>query len=80
MLFVFDPPKQASFWMKDMRFSIDMVFADAQGVITAVHENVAPDTYPKTYTANTPSRYVLEVPAGYAALRGISVGQKIVVQ
>jgi uncharacterized protein len=80
MLFVFDPPKAAHFWMKDMRFSIDMIFAGADGTILNIAHRVAPDTYPTTFASAGPAQYVLEVPAGYAADMGIAEGQKIVVE
>lgn len=80
MLFIFDPPKDVSFWMKDMQFSLDMVFADENGVITRVDTDVSPDTYPTVFPSGSPIRYVLEIPAGYAAVHGIAKGQKIVVQ
>jgi len=80
MLFVFDPPKDVSFWMKDMQFSLDMVFADADGVITKIDTNVTPASYPELFPSGSPIMYVLEIPAGYAAAHGIAIGQKIVVQ
>jgi uncharacterized membrane protein (UPF0127 family) len=80
MLFVFEPPKVTRFWMKDMRFSIDMIFADADGVVLNIAHDVAPETFPATFASKGLARYVLEVPAGYAAQAGIAEGQKIVVQ
>ncbi|MBY0293713.1 DUF192 domain-containing protein [Patescibacteria group bacterium] len=85
MLFVFDPARKVAFWMKDMRFSIDMIFADEQGVIVKIYTNVSPESYfnqkpPQTFPSGTPVRYVLEVPAGYVEAQGIAIGQKIVVK
>jgi uncharacterized membrane protein (UPF0127 family) len=80
MLFVFDPPKPVGFWMKDMNFSLDMIFADGNGTIQKIDSDVAPGTYPKVFQSGFPTYFVLEVPAGYSAAQGIAVGQKIVVQ
>lgn len=85
MLFVFDPARKVAFWMKDMRFSIDMIFADEQGLIVKIDADASPESYfnrqpPETFPSGVPVRYVLEVPAGYAASQGIAIGQKIVVQ
>lgn len=80
MLFVFDPPKQVGFWMKDMRFSLDMVFADSNGIILNIAHNAEPASYPNVFPSAGPAMYVLEVPAGYTTREGIAVGQKIVVQ
>lgn len=80
MLFIFDPPRQVSFWMKDMRFSVDMIFAKKDGTIVNIVRNVPPESYPTMIPSLGAVRYVLEVPAGYAKNVGIAVGQKIVVQ
>lgn len=80
MLFIFDPAKKVGFWMKDMRFSIDMIFARKDGTIVNIARVVTPDSYPKIFPSLGEVRYVLEVPAGYSDIVGIAVGQKIVVQ
>ena len=80
MLFIFPQAGEWGFWMKDMRFAIDIIWADKAGIITTVLPNVSPTTYPQAFHPSAPSVYVLEVPAGYAMAQGIGVGQKIVVQ
>ena len=80
MLFIFTPPSVEGFWMKDMLFSLDIIWADSNGVIVTIDKGLSPDTYPKVFMPDVPAQYVLEVPAGYAASKGIAVGQKIVVQ
>ncbi|OGC94583.1 hypothetical protein A2389_01620 [Candidatus Adlerbacteria bacterium RIFOXYB1_FULL_48_10] len=85
MLFIFDPARKVGFWMKDMNFSIDMIFADEEGSVVKIVSNASPESYtdrqpPQTFPSDVPVRYVLEVPAGYANARGIAIGQKIVVQ
>jgi len=80
MVFIFEPMKTPGFWMKDMRFSLDIIFANTEGTIVTIHQNVSPATYPKAFRPSEPVRYVLEVPAGFVAAHGIAEGQKIVVQ
>lgn len=80
MLFIFPQAGDWGFWMKDMLFSIDIIWADEAGIITTVLPNVSPTTYPQAFHPKAPALYVLEVPAGYAAAQGIGVGQKIVVK
>lgn len=85
MLFIFDPARMVGFWMKDMHFSIDMMFADDQGSIVKITSHASPESYsgqqpPQIFSSDVPVRYVLEVPAGYAEAQGIAIGQKIVVQ
>ena len=46
MLFVFPQNGKYSFWMKDMRFSIDILWLSANGRIVYMAQNVSPDTYP----------------------------------
>jgi uncharacterized membrane protein (UPF0127 family) len=77
MLFVFAKDGTYSFWMKDMRFSIDIVWLDAAGRIVFAAEDVAPQSYPAIITPRTKARYVLEVSAGYMRAHGISVGDTV---
>lgn len=80
MLFIFPKEEAWGFWMKDMQFPIDIIWADKEGVIHTILSNVLPSTYPQVFHPVAPALYVLEVPAGYARERAIGVGQKIVVQ
>ena len=79
MLFVFDTPSVEGFWMKDMRFSLDIIYAAQDGTILTIHPDLSPQTYPTAYYPSAPASYVLEVPAGFAAEHGIAVGDKIVI-
>lgn len=74
MLFVFPRDGQYQFWMKDMKFSIDIIWLDSNGRVVYVVPNLAPSTYPNGYGSTQPSRYVLEVKAGFAAEHGVKVG------
>lgn len=76
-LFLFDVPGQPAFWMKDMRFSIDIVWIDAHWKVIDISEHLSPDTYPQTFAPRAPVRYVLEVPAGTVDSRGISIGDEV---
>lgn len=76
MLFIFPTDDIHEFWMKDMSFSIDMVWMSADGTIIYIQPNVAPSTYPDAFGPNEVSRYVLELPANFAANNGIKVGDK----
>lgn len=80
MLFVFDPPQVPGFWMKDMLFSLDILYIAQDGTIVTIVPNLSPATYPDAFHPTAPVQYVLEVPAGFAANNGIAVGQKVVVQ
>ena len=48
--FVFDGPGRWGIWMKDMLYSIDIIWLDAAGMIVHIEEQVSPDTYPRSFT------------------------------
>lgn len=77
MLFVFQSDSEEAFWMKDMHFSIDMIWISASGRIVYMAQNVSPDTYPENFVPTSPARYVLEVPANYAAQHGWKTGDSV---
>lgn len=72
MLFVFDDVSTDNcFWMKDMKFSIDMVWLSEDKEVVTVKSNVAASTYPDTFCPDTPAKYGLELRAGRAGQLGI---------
>jgi uncharacterized protein len=78
MLFVFEKEGKYSFWMKDMRFSIDIVWISNSGEIVDMHEFVVPESYPTTtFTSREPARYVLELPAGWAKTYNAKIGEYV---
>lgn len=76
MLFVFDRADTWPIWMKDMQYPIDIVWLDDNKRIVHIAANVSPDTYPQSFKSDTPARYVLELPAGYADQHTISTGSQ----
>jgi len=62
MLFIFSSEDIPGIWMKDMNFSIDVVWLSEQGKVIYLKENVSPDTYPKVFKSKQVSKYVLELP------------------
>jgi uncharacterized protein len=74
MLFVFDAEDQLCFWMKDMRFSIDMVWLDANKRVIHIEQDVSPKTYPTSFCGSQPAQYVVETKAN--ATRGLRVGDR----
>ena len=77
MLFVFQEDGFWGFWMNDMNFPIDIIWADASGRVITVASSVSPYTYPKVFYPAFPARYVLEVPAGFAQMNGIVEGAQM---
>lgn len=74
MLFVFTRPDIYSFWMKDMKFPIDIIWIGDGKQIVDIHESVSPETYPESFRPKAPAQYVLEVEAGFIEEHGIKEG------
>ena len=64
--------------MKDMNYAIDIIWADQEGKIVHIEENVTPDTFPNTFSSPSPAWFVVEANAGFVAQHGIAIGDKIV--
>ena len=65
MFFVFLKDDRHGFWMKDMRFSIDIIWLDSEYHIVDVKKDATPASYPEIFWPSRPARYVVEVPAGF---------------
>lgn len=77
MLFVFDRPDLVGFWMKDMKFSIDMLWVDKNLKVVSFQTDVSPDTYPKTFYPRDLSKYVIEFPAGTLSALAVKEGDTV---
>jgi len=66
MLFVFEESGKHCFWMKDMKFDIDILWFDAARKLIHQERKLSPDTYPESYCADKDALYVLEVVSGMA--------------
>jgi uncharacterized protein len=80
MLFVFTEPDFHSFWMKDMKFAIDIIWLDELLRITHIEKNVQPDSYPKIFKPLEKSLYALEVTAGFSEQKGLTVGGTLILK
>lgn len=77
MVFVFPTDGQHLFWMKDMGFSIDMIWLDADKRIVHIAKNATPESYPQTFGPASPTRYVVEIQAGVSDKLGLNVGDLV---
>lgn len=77
LLFVFDLSGQYRWWVKDMKFSVDIIWINKDGVVVEIERNASPDSYPKTYINASPAKYVLELQAGEGERQGIFLGSKV---
>jgi uncharacterized membrane protein (UPF0127 family) len=78
MLFNFKPPAEVCFWMKDMRFPLDIVWLDSNKDVIYLERNLSPKTYPNSYCPTSRARYVLEFNAGISKQQNINIGSHIV--
>lgn len=76
MLFVFDRPDKQCFWMKDMQFPIDMIWADSNKKIIKIEKNVSPTTYPEQYCADN-TQYVVELANNETDVLQLAVGTQL---
>lgn len=79
MLFVFEKPSTLGFWMKDMLFSLDMVWLDGDKKVVFIEQNVSPDTYPKVFESGLPAQYVIEFAAGTVKRLGTKKGDVVLI-
>src|SRR5215204_5601461 len=80
MLFVFEDSAKHPFWMKDMKFPIDIIWLDSNGKVVHIEQNLQPCVSVFVcpgYAPNADSQYVLETVAGFTQRHNISVGTNI---
>jgi uncharacterized membrane protein (UPF0127 family) len=76
MIFPYDPPQQAAFWMKNTLIPLDMIFIRPDGSIA----RIAADTVPLSLDpvpAGEPVAAVLEIAGGRSAELGIRPGDTV---
>ncbi len=76
MLFVFERERRYEFWMKNVKFPIDMLWLDSGFKVVHIERGVPPcsaEPCPR-YAPTNPGKYVLELKANLTRKRGIAVG------
>jgi hypothetical protein len=76
MIFVYDPPEQATMWMKNTLLPLDMLFVDRHGCIVTIKEHARPGSL-ATIGSRLPVSLVVELRAGTVAARGIAIGDRV---
>lgn len=76
MLFPFEEPGYLAFWMKDMLFSIDILWLDESDRVVSFVSDVSPDTFPQTFSPEAPALSVVEFSAGTLARLGVKAGDR----
>ena len=82
MLFVGTVSRTRTFWMKGMRFCLDIIWIE-DGKIVGAAENACPDPdgtsdgNRATFSSGMPVTHVLEMPAGWMAANGYGPGTPV---
>ena len=76
MLFVFEEPAYHSFYMKNTKFSIDIIFIDSDLRIASFKENAKP-LDETGLNSEVPVQYVLEVNAGLSEQWQLEIGDRM---
>ena len=76
MLFLFNEPKRAVFWMKNTYIPLDLIFIKKGGGIDSIHENLEPLSTKKIKSRNDVIA-VLEILGGQVKINKINLDSKI---
>lgn len=76
MLFLFEQPGPASFWMRNTFIPLDIIFVDESGTVLNVAANTVPFSEARINSEGD-AFAVLEINAGQAAEQGIAAGTQL---
>jgi len=83
MLFVFEQPYRYGFWMKGMKFPIDIIWLDSNGVVTHIEHSLKPCPHASSnlvcplYFPEKDSLYVLETVPGFSMKHNVTLGSHV---
>jgi hypothetical protein len=78
MLFDLRVREEHPFWMHNTCIPLDLLYIDEDGVIVGILEN-APTLNDAPRTVGCPSRYVLEMNAGWSRKHGVKAAQHMTI-
>ena len=76
MIFPYDTPRPASFWMKNTLIPLDMIFIAPGGRIARIEANTVPLSL-EPVASGVPVEAVLEIAGGRSAELGIAAGDRV---
>ena len=82
MLFVYEDEAPRSFWMKNTRIPLDILYLDSDFRIVSMSLDTPPCRVSDcpSYPSGEPAQYVLEVNAGTVERLGVEVGDRVEVR
>ncbi len=79
MIFIFQDESPRSFWMKNTRIPLDIMYFDKNLKLVSISADTPPCRVSRcpAYPSIAPAKYVLELNAGMASSLGVGVGDKL---
>ena len=80
MLFPFSEIGEHTFWMKGMKFPIDIIWLDSKKQVVHIEHSLepcVPNSFCQTYTPKEDSLYVLETVAGFTQKYNVTEGNLV---
>ena len=83
MLFVYERQRKLNFWMKNMHFSLDIVWIGTDCTVVDITRNAPPPAPDQStaqlpiYSPEVPAQYVLEINSGEADSQSIVLGDRV---
>jgi uncharacterized membrane protein (UPF0127 family) len=82
MLFIFPNEARRSFWMKNTRIPLDIMYFDAELKMVSISADTPPCRVSRcpSYPSTGPAMYVLELNAGLASKLGVGPGDQLAIE
>ena len=77
MIFMFNEAQVQSFWMKNTRLPLDIIYAAPDGTIVSIKQMQPFDL--RSTSSEKPAQYAIELNQGAAAACGANVGDKLTI-
>lgn len=83
MIFIFGKPGFYPFWMKDMKFPIDIIFINKDKIVTIIQNASAPKEKNETlqiFNSSSPADSVLEINTGLSQKNNFKEGDSVKIE
>lgn len=77
ILLVFDEPGFHGVWMRGMKFPLDLLWLDEDGILVDFARSVEPETYPAIFRPSRPAAFLIEASAGTLERTKLKIGDRV---